>query len=259
MNGFKGKVIGITRPQERVKEAVDFIEEKGGKSMVAPTLELKISNSESLVNLCKMTPKLDWLIFTSPTAIISLYKHCPDLNERLSSNCRIAVIGPRTAKFLSEYGIKAQIVPDDYTAEGLLEALKDETVKDKNIGIPRTMVARDVLPEGLKSRGAHVFLAEAYKSTIPEDISKVQKLIESIINGEVDAVTFTSPLTVNNFFKIAKDGQRDELTGILSGGNVLVAAIGPITAQPLIEKGIKPITPHEYTVTAMLTKLMERF
>ena len=259
MNGFQGKIIGITRPAERTQEAVDFIEKNGGTSVVAPTLELKISNSDSLINLCNMVDKLDWLIFTSPTSIISLFKHCPDLNERLSSKCRIAVIGPRTAKFLSEYGLNAEIVPDEYTAEGLLDALKNEKVKDKNMGIPRTMIARDVLPEGLKIRGAKVFLADAYKSSLPKNKDKVHKLIQLIFEGKIDAVTFTSPLTVNNFFEMAEDNQKDELIKILRSEDVLTAAIGPVTAKPLKELGIDPITPDEYTVKSMLNKLMEKF
>lgn len=258
MNGFKGKVIGITRPAERTKEAVDFIEENGGKSIVAPTLELRISNSASLVKLCSMAEKLNWLIFTSPTAIISLYKHCPNLNDKLRADCKIAVIGPRTGKFLTEYGLNADIIPDDYTAEGLLDVLKEQDIKDRTIGIPRTMVARDVLPEGLKKQGANVILADAYKSSIPQDKTKVQKLIKLIIEGKVDAVTFTSPLTVNNFFEIAGTNQRDVLIDTLKSGKVLVAAIGPVTAKPLNDIGINPITPEEYTVKSMLTELMKK-
>src|ERR1700690_4569702 len=108
MNGneFSGKVIGITRPAERVDEAVNIIEEHGGSALVAPTLELQVSNTQSLVDLCKMAGKLDWLIFTSPTAIISLFKHCKDLKSRLNPSCQIAVIGPRTGKFLEEKGLK---------------------------------------------------------------------------------------------------------------------------------------------------------
>lgn len=258
MNGFKGKLIGITRPKERTQEAVDFIEANCGKSIVAPTLELRISNSDSLVKLCSMAEKLDWLIFTSPTAIISLFKHCPYLKDKLSVDCKIAVIGPRTAKFLSEYGLNADIIPDDYTAEGLLDVLKYQDMKGKTIGIPRTMDARDVLPEGLKKRGATVFLADAYKSSLPKDKTKVQNLIKLIIEGKMDAVTFTSPLTVNNFFEIAEDNQRDMLINIFKSEKVLVAAIGPVTAKPLIERGINPITPEKYTVKAMLTELMDK-
>ena len=70
-NEFEGKVIGITRPTERVDEAVNIVEQHGGTALVAPTIELQISNTQSLIDLCKMAEKIDWLIFTSPTGIIS--------------------------------------------------------------------------------------------------------------------------------------------------------------------------------------------
>jgi uroporphyrinogen-III synthase len=253
---FEGKIIGITRPNERVTEAVSIVEKHGGKALIAPTLELQISNSQSLIELCKMAGKLDWLIFTSPTAIISLFKHCKDLKERLKLNCKIAVIGPRTDNFLVEKGLKADMVPNDYTAEGLLDIFKDLELHNKKIGIPRTLAARDALPEGLTQMGADVFIAEAYRSGLPENKDMVEKLIESIIERKIDAVTFTSTLTVRNLFEMVKGAEKEELLDVLRNGDVTVAAIGPVTAMPLKEQGIPVLIPDEYTVKAMLEKLM---
>jgi len=252
---FKNKVIAITRPAERSQEAVDIIENWGGTALVAPTLELQISSSQSLIELCKMAKKLDWLIFTSPTAILSLFKHCKDLKDHLNPNCKIAVIGPRTGNYLGEYGLEPDLIPDDYTAEGLLDIFEPIEIENMVIGIPRTMAARDVLPNGLKDRGAQVYLAEAYQSTIPEDKSKVEKLINCIINREVDAVTFTSTLTVKNLFQMVDEKDKDKFLGPLREGDIVVAAIGPVTGKALQEQGIPIITPEEYTVKAMLQKL----
>ncbi len=256
-NKLKGKVIGITRPAERANEAVSFIEEHGGNALVAPTLELQVSNSQSLVNLCKMAGELDWLIFTSPTGIISLFKHCKELKERLSPNCRIAVIGPRTGNFLEEKGLKTDVIATEYTAEGLLEIFGRVELHDKKIGIPKTMAARDALPDGLKKRGANIFVAEAYKSELPEDKSKVENLINSIINRKVDAVTFTSTLTVQNLFEMVKEEKKEEFFKPLKNREVMVVAIGPVTAKPLEEQGIPVLIPEEYTVQAMLERLMD--
>jgi uroporphyrinogen-III synthase len=256
-NEFDGKLIGITRPAERVKEAVKIIEEHGGKAMVAPTLELQISNSQSLVDLCKMVGTIDWLIFTSPTAIISLFKHCKDLKERLNPNCQIAVIGPRTEKFLQKYGIESDLVPTNYTAEGLLDAFNSIKLRKKKIGIPRTISARDKLPDVLMAKGAQVHIAEAYSSELPVNTELVKNLITNIIDGKIDAVTFTSTLTVNNLFKMANDKEMDDMLEVLRNGKIIVGAIGPVTAQPLRNAGIPVLIPEEYTVKAMLEKLMD--
>lgn len=258
-NEFDGRVIGVTRPAERVTEAVKIIEEHGGKALQAPTLELQIANSQELINLCKKSNELDWLIFTSPTSIISLFKHCEKLKDLLNTGCRIAVIGPRTGKFLEDKGLMADLVPDDYTAEGLLDSFKELDLHNKNIGIPKTMAARDTLPNGLKKMGANVIVAEAYKSGLPKNIENVNILIDGIINKEVDAVTFTSTLTVQNLFKMAKGEKKQKLLEVLKKGEVLTAAIGPVTAKPLKKEDIPVLIPEEYTVKAMLVMLMREF
>ncbi|HII84419.1 MAG TPA: uroporphyrinogen-III synthase [Methanobacterium subterraneum] len=256
MKGFEGKIIGITRPLERSQAAVEIVTQHGGIPLVAPTLELESFASESLLDLCQRASELDWIIFTSPASLESLFKYCPDFRENLNPQCEVAVIGPRTERVLNDYGITADIVPENYTAEGLLEEFQDIDLDKKRIGVPRTFKARDVLPEGLKKMGATVYLAEAYKSTKPQDTSKVQLLVEDIIQGKIDAITFTSPLTVTNLFEIA-GYKEEELINSFKDGNVLVAAIGPITQKPLDERGIKSIIPPKYTVKAMLMQLKE--
>jgi uroporphyrinogen-III synthase len=254
MNGLKGKVICITRPRERSQVAVDMVKELGGIPLVVPTLELKMVASESLTNLCQRAGELDWIIFTSPTSLESLFKYCSNFKENLNPHCQVAVIGPHTEKVLNDFNIIADIVPEDYTAEGLLEEFHGVDLNEKKVGIPRTFKARDILPEGLKKMGATVYLAEAYQSTPPMDTSRVKSLINEIIHGKVDVVTFTSPLTVINLFEIAGD-MKEELINSFKEGQVLVAAIGPITQKPLKDLGIPAITPAKYTVKNMLLHL----
>jgi uroporphyrinogen-III synthase len=253
---FEGKIIGITRPEERVKDAVAIVEEHGGTALVAPTLELQVSNTQSLIQLCEMAGELDWLIFTSPTGIISVFKHCSDLKSRLNPNCKIAVIGPRTENYLEKKGLKADIVPESYTAEGLLECFEDHDLKNKKIGIPRTLAARDALPTGLKAMGADVFVAEAYKSELPKDRTKVNQLIKAILNRKIDALTFTSTLTAKNLFDMLDETKKQDVVDILKGEDVVVAVIGPVTAMPLQELDIDVLIPEKYTVNAMLEILM---
>lgn len=256
MSGLEGKLIAITRPPERSQAAVDLVNDLGGIPLVVPTLELEAVASHSLMALCQKSGELDWIIFTSPASLESLFKFCPDFKENLNPRCQVAVIGPRTGRVLNDYGITADIVPNDYTAEGLLEEFERVNLKGKKVGVPRTFQARDVLPEGLKERGATVYLAEAYRSTKPHDTSQVELLVEEIIQGKVDAVTFTSPLTVTNLFELSGD-RKEELIKSLMNGPILVAAIGPITQKPLKELGIPSISPAKYTVKDMLLRLDE--
>ncbi|MBP3791142.1 MAG: uroporphyrinogen-III synthase [Methanobrevibacter sp.] len=246
-------VVAITRPIDRAKKACEIVEELGGEAFLAPTLDLKPVNTESLKELVARKDELDWIVFTSPTTIVSLNKFYPGFIESL--DCKLAVIGNKTGKLAEKQGVEVDLMPDDFTAEGLVEEFSKRGITGQTIGIPRTASARSTLPEGLEELGNTVILAEAYKSLFPMDDEKVKELISKIENNEIDAITFTSPLTVENFFKIADDKQK--LAELLND-NLLTVSIGPITARVLEKYGISYIYPDTYTVPDMMELLFKK-
>ena len=245
------KRIAVTRPEERSKAAKEFIENYGAEAVIVPTLELKLENTDSLKDLMNRFGELDWLIFTSVSSIDSIFKFYPNFVESLNSECKIATIGTKTAEVAMNKGLHIDIIPKDYTAEGLIEEFKRIDLNNKIVGVPRTFSARTILPEELKKMGAEVILAESYKSVIPEDTEDIENLIHEIIDERIDGITFTSPLTVVNLFKIAKDDKKDKLVEKLSS-STLTVAIGPITGKILDEYNVKHIYPERYTVKDMI-------
>ena len=245
-------VVAITRPQDRAKKACEIVEKLGGVPVLAPTLDLKPVNTESLKNLVERKDELDWIVFTSPTTIVSLNKFYPDFLKTL--DCKLAVIGNKTGKLAEKQGLTVDLMPEDFTAEGLLEEFAKKEVTNQTIGIPRTASARPTLPEGLEELGNKVILAEAYKSLFPMDEAKVKDLISKIKNNKIDAITFTSPLTVENFFTIAED--KKKIAEMLNE-NLLTVSIGPITAKVLDKYDVDHIYPDTYTVPDMMELLFK--
>ena len=177
------KRIAITRPAQRSKAAMEIIDELGGETVIRPTLELKLTNSDSLKHL---------------------------ISEK------IATIGHKTAEVAIDNQLPIDLIPEDYTAEGLLKAFESIDLNNKIVGIPRTYSARTLLPDELEKRGAKVILAESYKSGMPEDVSLIEKLIDEILNEEIDGIIFTSPLTVSNLFEVANEEDRDKIAQKMS-------------------------------------------
>ena len=245
-------VVAITRPKDRAKKACEIVEKLGGEAILAPTLDLEPVNTESLKNLVARKEGLDWIIFTSPTTIVSLNKFYPDFLKTLE--CKLAVIGNKTGKLAEKQGLEVDLMPEEFTAEGLIEEFKNQKITGKTIGIPRTASARPILPQELEKLGNEVILAEAYKSLFPMDEDAVKELIGKIENSEIDAITFTSPLTVENFFEIAKD--KAKLAKLLND-NLLTVCIGPITAKVLEKYGVSYIYPDTYTVPDMMELLFK--
>ncbi|MBO7734428.1 MAG: uroporphyrinogen-III synthase, partial [Methanobrevibacter sp.] len=143
------KRIAITRPKERSKAAKEFIENYGGEALIVPTLELKLENTDSLKELMRRFGELDWLIFTSVSSIDSIFKFYPDFTESLNPDCKIATIGTKTAEVAMNKGLHIDIIPKDYTAEGLIEEFERIDLNNKIVGVPRTFSARTILPEEL--------------------------------------------------------------------------------------------------------------
>lgn len=247
---MKNPTVAITRPIDRAKKACEIVKELGGTPFLAPTLDLQPINSESLKEFVKIKDSFDWIVFTSPTTIHSFNTFYPDFFNDL--NCKIAVIGNKTGSIIKKQGVSIDLMPEDFTAEGLVEEFKKRKISDKIIGIPRTASARNTLPDGLRKLDNEVVLAEAYKSLFPMDDERVEDLIKKIENNEIDAITFTSPLTVHNLFKIAKN--PEQLSELLND-NLLTVSIGPITSKVLNDYNVGNIFPDTYTVPDMMELL----
>ena len=254
-DSFNNKKVVVTRPVERSESLADIIREHDGVPVIVPTLELQLVKSEELLYISQNIEEYDWIVFTSPAGVKSFFTVYPD--DEIPS--KIAVIGVKTEEILLKYGHAPDLIPDNFTAEGLLETFKSIDLKGKKIALPRTLSARDVLPKGLEAFGATVTVAEAYTSSIPKDTSKILKLMDDIFNGEIDIITFTSPLTVHNLLKVIRNEKKEKYDEFLEQlrTKVTVASIGPITGTALKEYEIPAIEANRYTVKDMINKLLE--
>jgi uroporphyrinogen III methyltransferase/synthase len=165
---------------------------------------------------------------TSPNGVRLLFEAmaAQGRDARALANATIAAIGPGTAAALAEHGLIADIVPERFVAEGLLEALAGVDVAERPVLVARAAEARDVLPESLHERGAHVDVVALYE-TVAEDPDP--EALEAA--READYVTFTSSSTVRNLLAaVGDDGlPRD----------ARVVSIGPITSEAAREAGLE--------------------
>jgi uroporphyrinogen III methyltransferase/synthase len=119
-------------------------------------------------------------------------------------------------------------------------------LRGTRILIPRAEVAREMLPEQLRVKGATVDVVPAYKTVVPA--AGLNRLKEQIQAGAIDVVTFTSSSTVSNFVELI--GGREEARRMAA--KTTIACIGPITARTAEEHGLPvTITPGENTVPAL--------
>ena len=169
-------------------------------------------------------------------------------DARALSHVKICAIGSATADVLDAYGIIADVVPDRYQAEGIIDALADDIKPCDEVLIPRAKEAREVLPEKLREMGAEVTVAIAYE-TVQANVDP-EPLKQQLKEGDYDFVTFTSSSTVTNLLKIIKNPD------LLSSASL--AAIGPITAETMKKNGLNPaIIAEEYTIKGLVEAIKE--
>ena len=146
-------------------------------------------------------------------------------DARALANATVAAIGPGTAAALAEHGVAADVVPERFVAESLVEALAELPIEGKPVLIARAAEARDVLPDALRERGAEVDVVPLYE-TIAERPSP-----EAIEAAQVaDFITFTSSSTVRNLLAALGDRLPEQAR---------VISIGPITSEAAREAGLE--------------------
>ena len=229
-----GKKILVTRARAQASKLSSALKNLGADVIECPTIKISApsDNFAAADSAIKNLRGFDWIIFTSANGVEKFFERLKIYNLDARALNKVAAIGSATADKLLSFGIIADVVPKNFIAESLADALKD-FVGGKKVLLARAEVARDVLPESLKNFGAEVTIAPIYKT---ESETPAQIDFDTI-----DLITFTSSSTVKNF--VAAYGVPKNLT----------AAIGTITAQTLEDFNVKPaIVAEEFTIAGLV-------
>jgi uroporphyrinogen III methyltransferase/synthase len=229
-----GKRILVTRAREQAGGLVERLREEGAEVIPFPVIAFgDPPDGGPLDRAIGNLAAYDGVLFTSANAVERFFARMDarGLDARALSGRILGAIGPETAAALARHGVRADVVPDAYVAEGLAAALAGRVaLAGKRFLLPRARDAREALPEALERAGARCDVVEAYRTVTPEGAgARLGALL-----GEVDVVTFTSSSTVRNFLSLLPSGQAHAL---LRGK--VVACIGPITARTALDAGIK--------------------
>jgi uroporphyrinogen III methyltransferase / synthase len=216
-----GRTVAVTRAREQASGLAARLRELGAEVVETPVIRV--------VPLDAPVPDMsqyDLVCLTSPNGVRLLFDRLADagLDARALHGARVAAIGPATARALRAHGVLADVLPDRAVAESLVDALGERPVQRALIA--RARVARDVLPDALRERGAEVDVLELYE-TVAEPLSTEQ--LDAVRTA--DYVTFTSASTVSNLLSAA-GGTLDT--------RARLASIGPITSDALRTHGLEP-------------------
>ena len=263
---LRGLTIAITGSR-RASELAKIVENLGGKPYIAPTIGIEANLDKPNEAIMEFINKLvkqeaDYVIFMTGPGVFSLIELARSIGMEaaLLASLRKVTIVARSAKpqmILRRFGIKVDLIPQENTLKGILDLLKDKDITGKTIAIlwhgeeESKKIKEELYKAGISNiieassyrysfetqkDGASILRSMGFQFLAPDE-NNVVKLIEDVISGNIDVITFTSPPSVRDLFKIANIHHMSRSLKDSLNENVIVAAVGPSTREALEENG----------------------
>jgi uroporphyrinogen III methyltransferase/synthase len=219
-----GEVVAVTRARAQASGLAERLRELGAEVVETPAIRIQPRPVEG--ELREAIVRIDeyaLVCFTSPNGVRLFFDALGGRDARALAGAVVAAIGPGTAAELSRRGIRADVVPERFVAEALVEALAPVEVEGRRVLVARAAEARSVLPDALRERGAEVDDVALYE-TVAEPLTEAQ------LAGLERAtyVTFTSSSTVRF---LVESGARPP-------AGARIVSIGPVTSATAEEQGL---------------------
>lgn len=262
LNWFKkkalfGRKIVITRPIEQSYDFAVMISENGGEPILFPSIRIvkNSTHSENIKNFCSLIKTFDEnqrknsvVVFTSQNGVEIFFKEIFSLglDSRILYGFKISAVGEKTAISLEKFGIKADLVPKDFSTQSLAnEVLKTDI---KNVFFLRAQDVRNVEKQ----------IQESGKLVMNFDIYKIEKYehgdekVKYVIDKDPDVLSFASSLSFEYFCDyFSKDWIKRRV----------IACIGRITAKTIENKigKIPEIISEHHTIESLFQKIIDYF
>lgn len=247
-----GKTVVVTRARAQASDLRSGLELLGAQVIEMPVIRIApITQSPELDAALADVAGYDILIFTSANGVDETAARMAERGmdaRALRPDQSVVAIGPATATALAGHGIRADLVPERFVGEAVLEALAATPVEGRRVLIARARDARPLVADGLRARGALVDDVAVYETL-------AERPADDVVQAALDAdlITFTSSSTVTNTLALLDDDQRARLAA-----GPLVASIGPVTSDTAREAGLVVATEaDEHDIPGLMRAVLE--
>jgi uroporphyrinogen III methyltransferase/synthase len=235
-----GRRVVVTRARAQASGLAKTLRNLGAEVVELPAIRIEPTiGGDEVRSAVERIGDYSLIVLTSPNGVRLLFEAMRAVGldaralarpekqqvEAAETGTTVAAIGPGTARALAKCGISADIVPERFVAESLVESLAEVDVTGKRVLVARAAEARDVIPEHLKGRGAEVDVVALYETVREEPSAAAVEAAQS-----ADYVTFTSSSTVRNL---------TEALGDRFPSTARIASIGPVTSEAAREAGLE--------------------
>lgn len=250
------------------KEFATLFERYGAKVDACPLLEERpVENRGELQEFVRhlVSGRFDAMIFLTGVGAKFLISEAESLgikDDFLSALGKLMIVvrGPKPVAALRQFGIRVDVVPDNPTTEGVIEALRTRDMQGLQVGVQLYGTPNPQLVAALEAKGAKVNPVQVYGYGAASDSSAVGALIGRILNRQVQAIAFTTASQVRMLFDFAaKLGAAEKLEETLKN-SVVIASIGEVTSRALGERGLSAkILPKQSKMGSLVQAVAEYF
>lgn len=251
---LKNKTILVTKSKEEALKSVSLLSDHGAALIFFPTIKVvPIFNSPELDEALKQFHTFDYLVFTSTNAVEVFVEIA--LRHKLNlSKIKIAAVGKSTAEECESRGLTVNILPEEFSTNGLINKFSEIDLKNKKIFIPGSSLARGELNMGLSEMGAQVFSVPVY-DVVQNELSSLKDEHKQIQRKHPNVFVFTSPSSFNNFLSLMNVTDPDKFFDAH-----IICAIGATTENSIREKGLSVhIVPDTFSLVGIAQAIIKYF
>jgi uroporphyrinogen III methyltransferase / synthase len=244
-----GRSVAVTRARAQASELTRHLLQFGAEVIELPVIRIApLQDPPGLRQVMDRISEYGMLVVTSVNGVDCLFARLAErgLDARaIDRSAHIVAIGPATAARLTEHGVRADLVPEQFVAEGILAALRGTDLGGVRVLVARARGARAVLIDGLTAAGATVDELELYEALAETpDADQIAGALAA------DYVTFTASSTVTRFCELVGADAAVRFAG-------RTVSIGPITSQTMRAAGVRVDTEaNPHTIPGLVDALL---
>ncbi len=173
---------------------------------------------------------------------------------------RIVARGPKARGAIQAVGLQADWVAESESSAEIAESLLDDGVAGLRIAVQHHGAGADGLDAAFTAAGASVQDLVVYRWGPAPDPAAVAGSVRATAAGDVDAVVFTSAPGAHAWLAAGDEaGVTPALVRRFGEGGTVAAAVGPVTARPLLARGIDPLVPERGRLGSLVRALVGHY
>lgn len=264
MGNLQGKRIAITGSRKMMEMSM-MVQKKGGTAFERPLQEtIKCTPEDMKASIEDVIANgTDWSVFTTGIGTSAVFEAANALGlkepfQKAIAASRIATRGYKTVQELKKYGLTPEAEDGDGTNAGLLSALEEVDLRERRVFLQLHGEPVPALEQGFAKKGADLLYVLPYKTTVPQP-EIVTKLVNEVIDGDIDAVLFTATPQVRVLFQEAKENGLAQQLAEAFNVRAAAGSVGKVTTGTLNEYGVNRVIAPEHERMGALVVAVDEF